>query len=169
MAKGENGAEQYPVLAERHAQQCAGTSKFNRRTEHPVSCVSRDQIGDVYETIAREQCLSHRVPETTEALAQPPGECLRQTAHRRWAEKFAVIDLKGAVCRAAKPVSLFQYCVENGSEVAGRAVDDPQYLGGGGLLLRASRVSVKSRAFSIAMTACAAKFCKRAICLSENG
>jgi len=33
----------------------------------------------------------------------------------------------------------------------------------------ASRVSVMSRAFSIAMTACAAKFCKRAICLSVNG
>ncbi len=33
----------------------------------------------------------------------------------------------------------------------------------------ASRVSVMSRAFSIAMTACAAKFCNSAICLSENG
>ena len=33
----------------------------------------------------------------------------------------------------------------------------------------ASRVSVISRAFSIAMTACAAKFCNSAICLSENG
>ena len=34
---------------------------------------------------------------------------------------------------------------------------------------KASRVSVKSRAFSIAMTACAAKFCSNAICLSVNG
>ena len=34
---------------------------------------------------------------------------------------------------------------------------------------KASRVSVKSRAFSIAMTACAAKFSNSAICLSENG
>ena len=33
----------------------------------------------------------------------------------------------------------------------------------------ASRVSVMSRAFSIAMTACAAKFCSSAICLSVNG
>ena len=33
----------------------------------------------------------------------------------------------------------------------------------------ASRVSVISRAFSIAITACAAKFCNSAICLSENG
>ncbi len=34
---------------------------------------------------------------------------------------------------------------------------------------KASRVSVISRAFSIAMTACAAKFCNSAICLSVNG
>ena len=33
----------------------------------------------------------------------------------------------------------------------------------------ASRCSVISRAFSIAITACAAKFCNSAICLSENG
>ena len=33
---------------------------------------------------------------------------------------------------------------------------------------KASRVSVKSRAFSIAMTACAAKFCNSAICFSVN-
>jgi hypothetical protein len=32
----------------------------------------------------------------------------------------------------------------------------------------AVRVSVMRRAFSIAMTACAAKFCSSAICLSEN-
>jgi len=34
---------------------------------------------------------------------------------------------------------------------------------------KASRVSVRSRAFSIAMTACAAKFCNSAICLSVKG
>ncbi len=34
---------------------------------------------------------------------------------------------------------------------------------------KASRVSVKSRAFSIAMTACAAKFCNSAICLLGEG
>jgi metal-responsive CopG/Arc/MetJ family transcriptional regulator len=32
-----------------------------------------------------------------------------------------------------------------------------------------SRNSLSSRAFSIAMTACAAKFCSKAICLSVNG
>ena len=64
---------------------------------------------------------------------------------------------------------LFQDRVEHWGEVAGRGVDDLQYLGGRGLLLQGPRVSVRSRAFSIAMTACAAKFCNSAICLSVNG
>ena len=64
---------------------------------------------------------------------------------------------------------LFEHRVEHRREVAGRGIDDLQHLGGRGLLLQASRVSVISRAFSIAMTACAAKFCNSAICLSENG
>jgi hypothetical protein len=34
---------------------------------------------------------------------------------------------------------------------------------------RASLVSASRRAFSIAMTACAAKFCKTSICCSVNG
>ena len=34
---------------------------------------------------------------------------------------------------------------------------------------KASRVSVNSRAFSIAITACAAKFSNSAICFSVNG
>ena len=45
-----------------------------------------------------------------------------------------------------------------------------KHLGGRGLLFQRSRaVSVIKPAFSIAMTACAAKFCNSAICFSENG
>jgi hypothetical protein len=72
--------------------------------------------------------------------------------------------------RFAETPSAFQHRIEYGGEVAGPTVDDLQYLCGRGLLLqRPSRVSVSSRAFSIAITACAAKFCNSAICLSENG
>ena len=56
------------------------------------------------------------------------------------------------------------------AEVAGRTGDDLQHLGGGGLLLQAtSRSSLSSRVFSMAMTACAAKFFTSSICLSVNG
>ena len=45
-----------------------------------------------------------------------------------------------------------------------------QHLGGGGLLLqRFSRSSLSRRVFSMAMTACAAKFVTSSICLSVNG
>jgi len=54
-------------------------------------------------------------------------------------------------------------------KVAGRGIDDPPAPRRfAGLLVERSRVSVISRAFSIAMTACAAKFCNNAICLSEK-
>ena len=71
--------------------------------------------------------------------------------------------------RAAKVMRLLENRLEYRREVARRRIDDLQHLGGRGLLSSASRVSVISRAFSIAMTACAAKFCNSAICLSVNG
>src|SRR5262249_25115317 len=89
--------------------------------------------------------------------------------HRYGMKAFAVIRPQIAMGRLAKAGRLPQYHVEHWCEVAGRGVDDPQHLGGRGLLHRASRVSVMRRAFSIAMTACAAKFFSSAICLSENG
>jgi hypothetical protein len=66
-------------------------------------------------------------------------------------------------------VCFFQYRFEHRHEVARRRVDNPEHFSGRSLLLQASRVSVISRAFSIAITACAAKFCNSAICLSVNG
>ena len=64
---------------------------------------------------------------------------------------------------------LFEHRVEHRREVAGRGVDDLQTSAVAVCCSSASRVSVISRAFSIAITACAAKFCSSAICLSENG
>jgi hypothetical protein len=49
---------------------------------------------------------------------------------------LAVIDIQATVRRAAERVRFLQDCVEHRREVAGRAVDDPQYLGGRGLLLK---------------------------------
>src|SRR5262249_22173442 len=41
-----------------------------------------------------------------------------------------------AFARAAQGVGFLQYCVEDRGEVAGRGIDDLQYLGGRGLLLQ---------------------------------
>src|SRR6516225_8088967 len=49
---------------------------------------------------------------------------------------FAVIKTERAECGPAQGMRLFQNRVENWGEVAGRGVDDLQYLGGRGLLLQ---------------------------------
>ena len=71
---------------------------------------------------------------------------------------------------------LFSSMDWNTSPFAWRTGDDFQHLGGRGLLLqqldRSSvrwRSSFSSRVFSIAITACAAKFGTSSICLSVNG
>ena len=76
----------------------------------------------------------------------------------------------------AQPRRGFEQRVEHRLQVESRATDDLQHLAGRGLVFerflqiaRAIAHSFSSRAFSIAMTACAAKFSSSAICLSENG
>ena len=64
---------------------------------------------------------------------------------------------------------LLQYRLKYRQEVAGRRIDNLQYFGGRGLLLQGlARLGDEPR-FSIAITACAAKFSTNAICLSQNG
>jgi hypothetical protein len=56
--------------------------------------------------------------------------------HRNRMEALAVICPQIAVGRFAQPHRLFEHRVEDRGEVARRAVDDLQYLGGRGLLLQ---------------------------------
>src|SRR5262245_40492860 len=49
---------------------------------------------------------------------------------------LAIIGYQRAFCRTAKAVSLLQNRIKDGRKIAGRAVDDAQYLGGRGLLLQ---------------------------------
>ena len=60
--------------------------------------------------------------------------------------------------------------IEYRLQIEGRAADDLEHVGGGGLLLQAiSRSSLSRRVFSMAMTAWAAKFWTSSICLSVKG
>ena len=61
--------------------------------------------------------------------------------------------------RAAPPTSASVF--EHRLQIEGRAADDLEHVGGGGLLLQRvlPRSSLSSRVFSIAMTAWSAKFC----------
>ena len=60
----------------------------------------------------------------------------KQVAPCDGAKEFAVIGQQGPVRRFAKGVRLFQYRIEHRGEIAGRAIDDLQYLGRRGLLLQ---------------------------------
>ena len=58
------------------------------------------------------------------------------TARATPAKRFAVIGAACAERGLAQPRRLFEHRVEHRREVAGRGIDDPQHLGGRGLLLQ---------------------------------
>ena len=93
-----------------------------------------------------------------------------------YAVHLAIAAVDRAVAGVAEPGGRFGKGVEHRLQIEGRAADDLQHVAGRGLVFErflevggALRNSPSSRAFSIAITACAAKFCSSAICLSENG
>jgi hypothetical protein len=88
---------------------------------------------------------------------------------RRSVHHFAVVSPEDANIDLTQAHCLVEHRVENRSESPGEELMTPKTSAVAVCCSNASRVSVKSRAFSIAMTACAAKFCSNAICLSENG
>ena len=99
---------------------------------------------------------------------------MTEVAARYWRPSRSLIDviLPGIANRAAVSTTISQHRIE----ISARAADHPEHFAGRGLVFErllqitsAPRSSVISRAFSIAITACAAKFCNSAICLSENG
>ena len=70
----------------------------------------------------------------------------------------------------------FDERIEYGLQIEGRAADDLEHVGGGGLLLqRLAQLAVRactssnSRVFSMAITAWSAKVVTSSICLSVNG
>src|SRR6516225_6517791 len=65
-----------------------------------------------------------------------PFDIARWTANRGKMEKFAVIGKHVTVSRLAEPDRSLEHRVEDRGEVAGRGIDDLQYLGGRGLLLQ---------------------------------
>ena len=91
------------------------------------------------------------------------------TPQRGCAEDIAVIGIKIAKFGLADPHAFFEDRVEHRARSPGERLMTCNTSAVAVCCSRASRVSLISRAFSIAMTACAAKFCKSAICLSVNG
>src|SRR5262249_50670440 len=132
-----NIAEQSSVLAERHHQQCTGAGEFDSlplqtsKFRGAVSC-SRRQIDDV-DVLPPQQLLPEMSGHEGEPTAHVFCEAFRHSARRNRAEPFPVIRHKRAACGTTKSVRVLQDCIKYWRDVAGRGVDDPQYLGGGSL------------------------------------
>ena len=70
------------------------------------------------------------------AVAQVAGESRGHATKRHRPKLPPVIRIKLAERRLTQPHRLFEHRVEHCSEIAGRAVDDLQHIGGRGLLFR---------------------------------
>ena len=95
--------------------------------------------------------------EAREAVASP------QQGRRR----AAPMDVR--LVGLAKPRRRLDQRIEHRLQIEGRAADDLEHVGGGGLLLQRLAQLVEQPVFSMAMTAWAAKFVTSSICLSVNG
>src|SRR5260370_700397 len=72
----------------------------------------------------------------------------RVTAYGTKMKGLTIPGSENAKGSLAQPRCLLQHCVEHRREVAGRGVDDPQHLGGRGLLLeRFARLGDEARVF----------------------
>ncbi len=88
------------------------------------------------ERSAIDQFLQQRVIRAAAPLPQHARQRFSVAALHDGAPRFAVKDPQRPESSSAKPVRLFQDRVEHRREVARRGVDDPQHLGGCGLLLQ---------------------------------
>ena len=102
------------------------------------------------------------------SLLQKLGIGRRHAADRRGVHVFPVEGPESAEGGLAKASALSSIASKTGARSPGEALMTCNTSAVAVCCSNASRVSVKSRAFSIAITACAAKFCKSAICLSVN-
>jgi hypothetical protein len=96
----------------------------------------RHQIIDPNHQLAPQQPLVRAARPGYKGLAyqriQRPGEAAR----RHCPEALTVKRPEDAVVDAAQRMRLFEHCLEYRREVARRGVDDPQHLGGCGLLFQ---------------------------------
>ena len=93
----------------------------------------------------------------------------RKAIARSRARRIAILG-RDCLVGVAKSCGRFDQRLQHGLQIEGRAADDLEHVGGGGLLLlRFARSSLSSRVFSMAMTAWSAKFVTSSICLSERG
>ena len=139
MAVDHDVAEYCRILQQRHEQAGAGAAELDQRDAVGVAALiglGGDEVGNV------DDPLSFKDPRRTGSRSIDSrgvagivlGVSRRHAPCRSKAKALAVVGSQLAELRAAQPHRLFEHRVENRGEVAGRGIDDLQYLGGRGLL-----------------------------------
>jgi len=102
-------------------------------------------------------------------LPKAPGRCFGHSVRDNGPEPFAVVKMQAAAGDTAEVVRFSSMASKTGTRFPGELLMTCKTSAVAVCCSKASRLSVSRLAFSIAITACAAKFCSSAICLSVNG
>ncbi len=96
----------------------------------------RRQIGYRYELLRSHHATERGIRASSVGLAHELGQRSRHVMDRDSMEVLTIIRPQTTECGLAKTDGLVEHRIEHRREVAGRAVDDLQHLGGRGLLLQ---------------------------------
>jgi hypothetical protein len=132
-------AQNRVVFAERYCELRAGTARVH---EAPACLVALpgafvlDKIRDVDKSFTADYSQRRGPRFRNDGLFEESRQLGRHAPGRYGPNPFAVIHVKRAAGGLAQAHRLVEHRVEHRREVAGRGIDDPQHLGGRGLLLQ---------------------------------
>src|SRR5207248_180675 len=140
LAENREDTDERGILNQPDRQQGARAAEFDQHPAHRIAGLiglARAEVRDVDEALARQQALMRRgvEPRRRSGLAQ-------FRIHGRYAtrgdesKESAVVSPQLRVIGLAQPDRLVDHRLEYRREVAGRRIDDLQYLGGRGLLFQ---------------------------------
>src|SRR6516165_10576742 len=133
-------AEHHLIFKQRHAKRASRTTEIDDRASVWLALsigLRIHHIDDVYDPLTCKNPGGSRAGTKLWRVALQIIDIGARHAQRADRVKaFSIINMQHAKGGLAKARRFFEHCVENRREVAGRAVDDLQYLGGRGLLLQ---------------------------------
>ena len=130
-------ADHIAVSEQRDRQQCADAAKLYQFAGYLAGSVAAGDIGNMNKALARGQLTERCIWFGPSRLAHDKfGKLWRDAAQCGGAIRIAVQCPQHPERGFAQPHGLFEHCVEHRRKIAGRGVDDLQYLGSGGLPLQ---------------------------------
>jgi hypothetical protein len=124
------------VFASRNDQLSSCALSFDDSGKPPPHRIVRELRGKLHIVNVIEVLPSHYPSEGGGDIGVYAFRPRLHPMPRQWPKALAIVSQQGAVVGTAEDVRLFQNRVERRREIAGRGIDDLQYLGGRGLLLK---------------------------------